>query len=372
MRALLFLFLSCVCAAAQIPPVLRSATTTNLVVNNITATRKFLMQNGNGVADTPPVFTTLLAGDIPGLAYVTSVALTAPAEFTVTGSPVTSSGTLAITKANETANTVWAGPASGASTIPAFRSLVLADGGGVPTAATYNGGPMYVWGSTNNTLALVRPSMVAVTRSESMTGNGNGTMTVFGGNQAAAVTGTAASVAPLARVPYQVQAFSAASTASSAAMAFNNNTLAWNTPLHLMFIGNPTNITNVRFCFGATSGSMATVLGSTDPKTLHNMMIQVDTGVNTHYKIYASNGSTSSTGDNSVAAFTNSAVYEIIWDRVNNQIVGLVNGTVIGTVNSSLPAGAMKAFVGVNTLENVAKGVNLQWLEADQSFFPTP
>ena len=58
---------------------------------------------------------------------VTSVALTVPAEFSVSGSPVTSSGTLAITKANETANTVWAGPTSGAAATPAFRALVAAD-----------------------------------------------------------------------------------------------------------------------------------------------------------------------------------------------------------------------------------------------------
>jgi hypothetical protein len=58
---------------------------------------------------------------------VTSVALTAPAEFSVSGSPVTGSGTLAITKANESANTVWAGPTSGSAAAPAFRALVAAD-----------------------------------------------------------------------------------------------------------------------------------------------------------------------------------------------------------------------------------------------------
>lgn len=62
-----------------------------------------------------------------GAGSVSSVALTAPVEFTVTGSPITSSGTLAITKANETANQVWAGPTSGGAAAPAFRSLVTAD-----------------------------------------------------------------------------------------------------------------------------------------------------------------------------------------------------------------------------------------------------
>lgn len=62
-----------------------------------------------------------------GTGSVTSVALTVPAEFSVSGSPVTSSGTLAVTKANESANTVWAGPTSGSAAQPTFRALVAAD-----------------------------------------------------------------------------------------------------------------------------------------------------------------------------------------------------------------------------------------------------
>ena len=58
---------------------------------------------------------------------VTSVDLTTPSEFTVSGNPVTGAGTLAITKAVQAANKVWAGPTSGGSTAPAFRSLVSAD-----------------------------------------------------------------------------------------------------------------------------------------------------------------------------------------------------------------------------------------------------
>lgn len=58
---------------------------------------------------------------------VTSVAQTVPAEFAIAGSPITSSGTLAITKATQTANTVWAGPTSGSAAQPAFRALVGAD-----------------------------------------------------------------------------------------------------------------------------------------------------------------------------------------------------------------------------------------------------
>lgn len=58
---------------------------------------------------------------------VTSVALAAPPEFLVSGSPITASGTITIAKASESANTIWAGPASGVSGTPTFRALVAAD-----------------------------------------------------------------------------------------------------------------------------------------------------------------------------------------------------------------------------------------------------
>ena len=58
---------------------------------------------------------------------VTSVSLSVPAEFTVSGSPLTTSGTLTIGKANQPPNQVYAGPASGSSAAPGFRSLVPAD-----------------------------------------------------------------------------------------------------------------------------------------------------------------------------------------------------------------------------------------------------
>jgi Protein of unknown function (DUF2793) len=58
---------------------------------------------------------------------VTSVALTVPAELSVSGSPITASGTLAVTKANQSANQVYAGPTSGGAAAPAFRALVAGD-----------------------------------------------------------------------------------------------------------------------------------------------------------------------------------------------------------------------------------------------------
>jgi hypothetical protein len=58
---------------------------------------------------------------------VTSVALSLPAIFTVTGSPVTTAGTITATLATEAANTVFAGPTTGAAVAPTFRALVAGD-----------------------------------------------------------------------------------------------------------------------------------------------------------------------------------------------------------------------------------------------------
>ena len=58
---------------------------------------------------------------------VTSVGLGLPAEFSVTGSPVTTSGTLTGAWTTQTANTVFAGPTTGVAATPAFRALVAAD-----------------------------------------------------------------------------------------------------------------------------------------------------------------------------------------------------------------------------------------------------
>jgi len=58
---------------------------------------------------------------------VSSVALSMPNIFSVSGSPVTSSGTLTATLKNQNANYLFAGPASGGAAIPSFRKLVAAD-----------------------------------------------------------------------------------------------------------------------------------------------------------------------------------------------------------------------------------------------------
>ncbi|MCD6495672.1 MAG: LamG domain-containing protein, partial [Candidatus Aenigmarchaeota archaeon] len=67
---------------------------------------------------------------------VTSVGLSLPSEFSVSGSPVTGSGTLTGSWQNQNANEVFAGPTSGGAATPGFRTLVDND---IPNALTLSG-----------------------------------------------------------------------------------------------------------------------------------------------------------------------------------------------------------------------------------------
>ena len=71
------------------------------------------------------------AGGGGGGGTVTSVDMTVPSILSVSGNPITSSGTLAVTLATQNANIVFAGPSSGGAATPTFRSLAAAD---FPTA----------------------------------------------------------------------------------------------------------------------------------------------------------------------------------------------------------------------------------------------
>lgn len=70
----------------------------------------------------------VLSATSGGGGTVTSVGLSLPTDiFDVSGSPVTTAGTLTATLDTQTANTVWAGPTTGSPATPAFRALVAGD-----------------------------------------------------------------------------------------------------------------------------------------------------------------------------------------------------------------------------------------------------
>lgn len=111
------------------------------ITNNIVSNAKFRQSAASTLVGNPTGSTanvqdiTLGAGlSFTGTALntvnngtVTSVGLSMPTEFTVTNSPVTSTGTLTVTKANQNANLVYAGPSSGSAAAPSFRALAVND-----------------------------------------------------------------------------------------------------------------------------------------------------------------------------------------------------------------------------------------------------
>lgn len=104
--------------------------TPNSVTNNGVFNVTFTTQGANTVFAGPttgaaatPAFRALVAADIPALSYVTSVGLSLPNIFTVSNSPVTSSGTLTATLAAQAENLVLVGPINAPAATPTFRLL---------------------------------------------------------------------------------------------------------------------------------------------------------------------------------------------------------------------------------------------------------
>lgn len=85
------------------------------------------LSNGQAIGQAAGIPAAVTVGGGSGTGTVTSVALTLPGIFSVTGSPITDSGTLSASLATQTANQVWAGPTTGSAAAPTFRALVAND-----------------------------------------------------------------------------------------------------------------------------------------------------------------------------------------------------------------------------------------------------
>ena len=105
---------------------LASATASGLLYGNGTSALNVLAPGSNGqvlklVNGTPSWATDSASGT------VTSISVVGPSELTITGSPITASGTIALSWTSQASGTMLAGPTSGANAAPAFRNLVATD-----------------------------------------------------------------------------------------------------------------------------------------------------------------------------------------------------------------------------------------------------
>ena len=123
-----------------------------LIGSNGTAPIPATLSAGAGISITNGAGSITIAATNAGT--VTSVGLALPSIFTVSGSPVISTGTLTGTLATQTANTVWAGPTTGAAAAPTFRSLVAADIPNLDTSKLTSGILPIARGGTNSNATL--------------------------------------------------------------------------------------------------------------------------------------------------------------------------------------------------------------------------
>lgn len=119
-------------------------------------------------------FITLGGSGGGGSGTVTSVGLTLPNIFSVTGSPVTTAGTIAASLAVQSANQVFAGPASGSAANPAFRALVSADIPAINLAASGNGGVTGLLPNANLVNTTITVNGTPCTLGSSCTPSGGG------------------------------------------------------------------------------------------------------------------------------------------------------------------------------------------------------
>lgn len=172
---------------------------------------------------------------------VTSVSLSLPSIFTVSGSPVSSSGTLTGTLASQTANTVWAAP-NGTAGTPTFRSLAAAD---IPTLnQDTTGTAANITATSNSTLTTLSALSLPYAQL-------SGTVPTWNQN----TTGTSANVTGIVAV-----ANGGTGTSSPALVAGTNVTITGTWPNQTISSsgGGGGTVTNIATGSGLTGGPITT------------------------------------------------------------------------------------------------------------------
>lgn len=162
-----------------------------------------------------------------GSGTVTSVAATVPNILAVTGSPITTSGTLAFALTNQAANTVFAGPSSGGAATPSFRPLVAADFPATLTSDT-TGNAATATALENNPAACPSGEYVSdIAANGTLTcstpaGGGSGTVTSVSVTTANGVSGSVANATTTPAITLTLGAITPSSVAAVGAVTGSN------------------------------------------------------------------------------------------------------------------------------------------------------
>jgi len=259
-----------------------------------------------------------------GSGTVTSVAATVPSILSVTGSPITTSGTLALSLATQTANTVFAGPTTGSAATPTFRSLVSADipanaantsgNAGTATALAANG--------TNCSAGSYPLGVDASGNAEGCTvaSGGSGTVTSVSVATANGVSGSVATATTTPAISLTLGAITPTSVAAGGTVTGSNlsgtntgdqTTITGNAGTATALAANPANCSAGTLprgvdASGAGEGCAAVALASEVTGTLANSSTTA-TALNTASAIVARDGSGNFAAGTITAALTGNA-----------------------------------------------------------------
>ena len=201
---------------------------------------------GSGISVTPSGTELIIAATGSGMGSVTSVAMTTPGVlFTVTGSPITTFGTLALNLVTQTANLVFAGPTSGAAATPTFRSLGLTD---LPSIANNT-----IMG--NNTGSSAAPVALTVAQV-------NAILPVFTSSLNGIVPNSSGGTANFLRADGTWAVPAGGGSGSGFAYLSSNTSVYGGTNSTLSFTGNYNTVIGPGAGANLTSGSRNTLLGS--------------------------------------------------------------------------------------------------------------
>jgi hypothetical protein len=295
-----------------------------------------------------PTFRSLTTADIPALSYVSSVALALPSIMSVSGSPVTSSGTLTAALITQSANAIFAGPSSGAGSAPTFRALTTAD---IPALA-------YGTGSVTS-VALSLPSIITVSGSPVTTsGTLTGALTTQAANAIFAGPSNGAGSAPT---------FRSLTTADIPSLSYVTSVAA-SVPAFLSLSGSPiTSSGTLAISYSGTALPIANGgTGQTTAAAAFNALSPVTTtgdlilgngtnsatrlAIGTNAYVLTSNGTTASWA----APITNSKIQPITASVASNALTVTLNPTTLdfratpltsGTVNTRTVSAAISVVV---------------------------